>query len=45
MKERGFEGALISPRTNFYYLTGLHLHETEERPTLLVVNSDGEITS
>ena len=42
MRDRDFEGALISPGTNFYYLTGLHLHETGERPTLLVVNSQGD---
>ncbi len=41
MKERGFEGALISPGTNLYYLTGLRIHEAGERPTVLVVSSDG----
>ncbi|ASJ06624.1 M24 family metallopeptidase [Thermococcus pacificus] len=41
MKERGFDGALISPGTNLYYLTGLHIHEAGERPTVLVVSSDG----
>ena len=42
MKERGFDGALISPGTNLYYLTGLQIHEAGERPTLLVVSSDGD---
>ncbi|WP_010477151.1 aminopeptidase P family protein [Thermococcus zilligii] len=41
IRERGFEGALISPGANFYYLTGLNLHEVGERLTLLVVNADG----
>ncbi|WP_297475625.1 Xaa-Pro peptidase family protein [Thermococcus sp.] len=42
MKERGFDGALISPGTNLYYLTGLQVHETGERLTVLVVSSDGD---
>ena len=42
MKERNFDGALISPGTNLYYLTGLHIHEAGERLTVLVVNADGE---
>ena len=42
MNERNFDGALISPGTNLYYLTGLSVHEAGERLTLLVVNADGE---
>ncbi|WP_209476591.1 M24 family metallopeptidase [Thermococcus stetteri] len=42
MEERGFNGALISPGANFYYLTGLHIHEAGERLTVLAVNPDGE---
>ncbi|ASJ02321.1 X-Pro aminopeptidase [Thermococcus profundus] len=42
LNERGFGGAIISPGTNLYYLTGLHLHETGERLTVLAVNADGE---
>ena len=42
MRERGFDGALISPGANLYYLTGLHIHEAGERPTILVVSSDGD---
>ncbi|WP_297438505.1 Xaa-Pro peptidase family protein [Thermococcus sp.] len=42
MRENEFDGALISPGTNLYHLTGLHIHESGERITLLVVNSDGE---
>lgn len=42
MEERDFDGALISPGTNLYYLTGLHIHEAGERLTVLVVNADGE---
>jgi len=42
MRENEFDGALISPGANLYYLTGLHLHESGERVTLLVLNSDGE---
>ncbi|ASJ08656.1 X-Pro aminopeptidase [Thermococcus siculi] len=41
MKGKGFDGALISPGTNLYYLTGLHIHEAGERLTLLVISSDG----
>ncbi|WP_297421638.1 M24 family metallopeptidase [Thermococcus sp.] len=41
MKGRGFDGALISPGTNMYYLTGLQVHEAGERLTLLVTGSDG----
>ncbi len=41
IRERGFDGALVSPSANFYYLTGLHVHEAGERLTLLVVNADG----
>jgi Xaa-Pro dipeptidase len=41
MNERGFDGALISPGTNLYYLTGLHIHEAGERLTLLVINANG----
>ena len=42
MNERGFDGALVSPGSNFYYLTGLRIHEAGERPTLLAINADGE---
>ena len=42
MKDQGFDGALISPGTNLYYLTDLHLHEVGERLTVLVVNARGE---
>ena len=42
MKERNFDGALISPGTNLYYLTGLRIHEAGERLTVLVVSADGE---
>jgi len=42
MNERNFDGALISPGTNLYYLTGLSVHEAGERLTLLIVNADGE---
>ena len=42
MKKRGFDGALISPGTNLYYLTGLQIHEAGERLTVLVVNSNGD---
>ncbi len=42
MAEHGFEGALVSPGSNFYYLTGLEIHETGERLTLLIVNTDGD---
>ena len=42
MKEKGFDGALVSPGSNFYYLTGLRIHEAGERPTLLAINADGE---
>jgi Xaa-Pro dipeptidase len=41
LNEKGFDGALISPGTNLYYLTGLHIHEAGERLTLLVVSADG----
>ncbi|WP_054839884.1 M24 family metallopeptidase [Thermococcus sp. JCM 11816] len=43
MEERGFNGALVSPPgANFYYLTGLNIHEAGERLTVLAVNPDGE---
>ncbi|AMQ19092.1 M24 family metallopeptidase [Thermococcus peptonophilus] len=42
MEERGFNGALISPGANFYYLTGINIHEAGERLTVLAVNPDGE---
>ena len=42
MKEKGFDGALISPGTNLYYLTGLKIHEAGERLTVLVVSAEGE---
>ncbi|WP_461866563.1 M24 family metallopeptidase [Thermococcus sp.] len=42
MKMRNFDGALISPGTNLYYLTSLHIHEAGERLTVLAVNSNGE---
>jgi len=42
MKERGFDGALVSPGSNFYYLTGIRIHEAGERPTILALNADGE---
>lgn len=41
MENAGFDGAIVSPGANFYYLTGFNLHETGERPTLLVISSDG----
>ena len=41
MVERGFDGALVSPGSNFYYLTGIRIHEAGERPTLLAINADG----
>ncbi len=33
---------LISPGANFYYLTGINIHEAGERLTVLAVNPDGE---
>ncbi|ASJ00238.1 M24 family metallopeptidase [Thermococcus gorgonarius] len=42
IEEKGFDGALISPSTNFYYLTGLNLHEVGERLTVLAVNANGD---
>ena len=42
MKEGGFDGALVSPGSNLYYLTGLKIHEAGERPTVLAVNADGD---
>ncbi|WP_457752066.1 M24 family metallopeptidase [Thermococcus sp.] len=42
MNERNFDGALISPGTNLYYLTGLTVHEVGERLTLLIVNANGK---
>lgn len=42
MEKQGFNGALVSPGSNLYYLTGLHIHEAGERLTVLAVNSDGE---
>ena len=42
MKKKGFDGALISPGSNFYYLTGIRIHEAGERPTLLAVNPEGD---
>ncbi|NJE84913.1 aminopeptidase P family protein [Thermococcus sp. CX2] len=42
MDKQGFNGALVSPGSNLYYLTGLHIHEAGERLTVLAVNSDGE---
>ncbi len=42
MAKAGFEGAIISPGTNLYYLTDLHIHEAGERLTVLVVNAEGE---
>lgn len=42
MKERDFDGALISPGSNFYYLTGIRIHEAGERPTILAVNPKGD---
>lgn len=41
MKEKDFNGALISPGSNLYYLTGLHIHEAGERLTLLLVSPEG----
>ncbi|BAA30071.1 M24 family metallopeptidase [Pyrococcus horikoshii] len=40
--ERGFDGALISPGTNLYYLTGLRLHEVGERLAILAVSAEGD---
>ncbi|WP_456395573.1 M24 family metallopeptidase [Thermococcus sp.] len=42
IRERNFDGALISPGTNLYYLTGLSIHEAGERLTVLVVSADGD---
>ena len=42
MNEKGFDGALVSPGSNFYYLTGIRIHEAGERPTILALNADGE---
>ncbi|WP_297556249.1 aminopeptidase P family protein [Thermococcus sp.] len=42
MKKKGFDGALISPGSNFYYLTSIRIHEAGERPTLLAVNPEGD---
>ncbi|WP_048149338.1 M24 family metallopeptidase [Palaeococcus ferrophilus] len=42
MNTTGYDGALISPGSNLYYLTGLHIHEAGERLTLLLVSSEGE---
>ena len=42
MAKAGFEGAIVSPGANLYYLTGLHIHEAGERLTVLVVNAEGE---
>ncbi|WP_456366934.1 M24 family metallopeptidase [Thermococcus sp.] len=38
----GFDGAIISPGSNLYYLTGLRIHETGERPTLLALSAEGD---
>jgi len=40
--KEGFDGALISPGSNLYYLTGLRIHEAGERPTLLAVSAEGD---
>ncbi|HHI01583.1 MAG: aminopeptidase P family protein [Thermococcus sp.] len=37
-----YDGALITPGSNLYYLTGMAPQATEERLFLLVVNRDGE---
>ncbi|WP_456420460.1 M24 family metallopeptidase [Thermococcus sp.] len=42
MRERNFDGALVSPGSNLYYLTGIRIHEAGERPTVLAVNSEGD---
>lgn len=39
-----YDGALITPSTNLYYLTGMKPQATEERLFLLVVNKEGEST-
>ncbi|NJE25376.1 aminopeptidase P family protein [Thermococcus sp. MV5] len=39
-----YDGALITPSTNLYYLTGMNPQATEERLFLLVVNKEGEST-
>lgn len=38
----GYRGALITPGTNFYYLTGLNPSATGERLFLLALNREGE---
>jgi len=38
----GYMGALITPGTNFYYLTGLNPSATGERLFLLALNREGE---
>ncbi len=38
----GFDGALISPGSNLYYLTGLRIHEAGERPALLALSAEGD---
>ncbi|WP_058945986.1 aminopeptidase P family protein [Thermococcus sp. 2319x1] len=42
LMEYNYEGALITPGSNLYYLTGMSPQATEERLFLLVVNKEGE---
>ncbi|WP_087037734.1 aminopeptidase P family N-terminal domain-containing protein [Thermococcus litoralis] len=44
VKKRGFEGALIVPGSNFYYLTGLNPLGTLERLFVLIVPSQDSPT-
>jgi len=42
LREHDYDGALITPSSNLYYLTGMAPQATEERLFLLVVNKEGE---
>ncbi|WP_297498444.1 Xaa-Pro peptidase family protein [Thermococcus sp.] len=42
IKERDFDGAIISPGSNLYYLTGIKIYEAGERLTLLAVSAEGD---
>ena len=42
LREGNYDGALITPCSNLYYLTGMVPQATEERLFLLLVNREGE---
>ena len=44
MRESGIEGAIVSPGTNLFYLTGLSPSATLERLFALLVSSGGEVS-